>query len=176
MKIDVTKLEQGPLQFDERLEVEPERLASEEVSSPVAVHLTGEVRAHGASVSVLGSCRGEGSIACSRCLDPVTWSFEEAFCVEYRRADSIAADPEIGLEEADLEVSFLDGDQLDLLELAAEQVLLAMPMRILCNEGCAGLCPTCGTNRNRAGACSCEPEVDPRWQALAGLSKLGPDS
>jgi uncharacterized protein len=176
VKIDVSKLEHGPLQFDERLTVEPERLASEEVSSPVVVHLVGEVRSHGASVSVLGSCRGEGSIACSRCLEPVAWNFDEQFCVEYRRADSVVADPEIGLEEADLEVSFLEGDQLDLLELAAEQVLLAMPMRILCNESCAGLCPTCGANRNRADACSCEPEIDPRWQALAGLSKLGPDS
>jgi len=176
VKIDVSSLELGPLQFDERLVVEPERLADEEIPSPIVVRLEGEVRPLGDGVSVLGRCRAEGSLACSRCLDPVPWTVDEQFCVEYRRPGSVAPDLEIGLEEDDLEVSFLEGDELDLLDLATEQVLLALPMRILCNEGCAGLCPSCGANRNLADACVCEPEVDPRLQALAGLTGLGPES
>ena len=176
VKIDISSLESGPLRFDERLVVEPERLASEEVPSPIAVRLEGEVRSIGEAVSVLGRCRAEGSLACSRCLEPVPWTVDEEFCVEYRRPGGVLLDPEIGLEEDDLEVSFLEGDELDLLDLATEQVLLALPMRILCNESCAGLCPSCGANRNLADACGCEPEVDPRWQALAGLTGLGPES
>ncbi len=176
MKIDISSLEQEPLQFDERFTVEPERLDGEVVTTPVAVRLEGEVRADGEAVTVSGLFRAEGSVACSRCLDDVQWTVNEPFSVEYRWPDNAAGDGEIGLEEEDLDVSFLEGNELDLLELAAEQILLTLPMRILCDENCAGLCPTCGANRNRASACECPPEVDPRWQALADLKSPGTES
>ena len=48
-------------------------------------------------------------------------------------------------------------------------MLLALPMRIVCDQDCAGLCPRCGANRNREGACQCQPEIDPRLAVLADL-------
>jgi uncharacterized protein len=176
VKIDISRLEQEPLVFDERFTVEPERLDGEVVATPVTVHLEGEVRAEGEAVTAFGRFRAEGKLACSRCLDEVQWTVDEPYSVEYRWPSTQMEDDEIGLEDDDLDVAFLEGDELDLLELAAEQVLLALPMRILCNESCAGLCPTCGANRNRTAACACPPEVDPRWQALASLSGSRSDS
>ena len=56
--------------------------------------------------------------------------------------------------------------KLPLDAVAAEQVYLEMPQKPLCDESCAGLCPTCGINRNRL-ECACRVEdVDPRLQAL----------
>jgi uncharacterized protein len=44
-----------------------------------------------------------------------------------------------------------------------------MPLRVLCREDCAGLCPTCGTDLNH-DTCSCVTEtVDERWSALRDL-------
>lgn len=169
VKIDISSLEQEPLLFDERFTVEPERLDNEVVATPVKVRLEGEVRADGEAVTVFGRFRTEGTVACSRCLDDVQWMADEPFSVEYRWPEKTPGDDEVGLEEEDLDVSFLEGNEIDLLELAAEQILLTLPMRILCDENCAGLCPTCGANRNRAAACECPPEVDPRWLALADL-------
>lgn len=169
MKIDISCLEQEPLQFSERFTVGPERLDNDVVTTPVTVRLEGEVRADGEAVTVFGRFRAEGTVACSRCLDEVEWSVKEPYSVEYRWPANAPIEDEVGLDEDDLDVSFLEGNELDLLELAAEQILLALPMRILCDEGCAGLCPTCGANRNRGAVCECPPEVDPRWQALAGL-------
>ena len=114
MKIDISSLEQEPLQFDERLAVEPERLDSEVVTTPVAVRLEGEVRADGEAVTVSGRFRAEGTVACSRCLDDVQWTVDEPFSVEYRWPDTTAGDDEIGLEEEDLDVSFLEENELDL--------------------------------------------------------------
>ncbi len=58
---------------------------------------------------------------------------------------------------------------LDTEPLLYEQLQLNIPMRQLCREDCAGLCPTCGANRN-AGECGCEvDDADPRWSALAAL-------
>ncbi len=50
-----------------------------------------------------------------------------------------------------------------------EQLMLALPTRPECREGCKGLCPTCGANRNTT-ACTCSQDGgDPR---LAVLRKL----
>jgi uncharacterized protein len=51
---------------------------------------------------------------------------------------------------------------------------LAVPLKVICNENCKGLCPHCGANQN-AERCSCaEPVEDPRWTPLKDLrSKLG---
>ena len=44
----------------------------------------------------------------------------------------------------------------------------AAPRR-LCQEDCKGICPRCGTNRNRQ-ECRCEEKfVDTRWDALRNL-------
>ena len=66
------------------------------------------------------------------------------------------------IEEEDLETSYYRDDQIDLNELLREQFYLALPMKPLCQDGCRGLCPQCGTNLNQ-GACDCAPEwKDPR--------------
>jgi uncharacterized protein len=61
---------------------------------------------------------------------------------------------------------------LDLREAVRQQLVLAEPMKPLCRDGCAGLCPTCGADRN-AGPCTCPvADVDPRWAALTNLIEL----
>ena len=170
MKIDILKLEHQPLRFDEDLLIEAERLGPDQVAGRVTVHLAGEVRPHEDVFSIVGSCTAEGPLSCSRCLEPVPWSVVEDFSLEYHLSESAPPDAEAGLDEGDLNVSYLNGQELDLTELAAEQVLLAMPMRILCQPDCAGLCPRCGTNLNQVDDCGCKPEIDPRWGALADLA------
>jgi hypothetical protein len=61
------------------------------------------------------------------------------------------------------------GDELDLSQLAREQILLNLPEQVLCREDCKGICPTCGKDLNE-GDCKCgEDEIDPRWAALKDL-------
>lgn len=176
MKIDISSIEQEPVTFDERLTVEADRLDSEVLTSPVEVCLDGEARPHGGSVTVFGRFRATSQLVCSRCLESVPWTVDERYSVEYRRLPTTAQEEEVGLEEDDLDVVFLESEEFDLIDLAAEQILLAMPMRILCDENCAGLCPTCGANRNGEKSCDCPPDIDPRWRALEGLRGSSPDS
>ena len=170
VKIDISKLVHEPLPFDQEVRVEAERLGSDLVAGPIAVHLEGEVRPYGDVFSISGRCAADGPLQCSRCLEPVPWNFTEDYSFEYRMPASAPLEAESGLDEDDLDVAFLQNEELDLSELAAEQVLLAMPMRILCQQNCAGLCPRCGANLNTTADCGCKPEVDPRWQALADLA------
>ena len=75
--------------------------------------------------------------------------------------DGTAVDPEA-------DVYLLTDNLLDLEPLARDAVLLELPLAPLCAEDCAGLCPTCGANRNTE-TCDCAPAVDPRWAALDAL-------
>jgi uncharacterized protein len=81
----------------------------------------------------------------------------------------MSGEAESEVEDEDLETSYYREDQIDLNELLREQFYLALPMKPLCQEGCKGLCPHCGTNLN-AGACACTVErTDPRLAVLKTL-------
>jgi uncharacterized protein len=74
------------------------------------------------------------------------------------------------LDAVDQEV--FDGKTIDLDPIVREQLILALPLTIVCREDCKGLCPQCGINRNDA-TCSCETKpVDPRLAPLKNI-KLG---
>ena len=111
--------------------------------------------------------RGE----CRRCLEAcdvrVVLDLEE----EFHPSVMIAEAPvdEIPEEEYDEALVIDEHHILDLSEVVRQGLWLAAPMEGLCRPDCAGLCPTCGGNRN-LGECSCDQEgVDPRWLALQVL-------
>ena len=59
---------------------------------------------------------------------------------------------------------------LDLTEAVRQYALMVIPMKPLCREDCAGLCPGCGSNLNQ-GPCGCPPvEADPRWSVLSKMT------
>lgn len=171
MRIDLSRVTTEPVGFAEELDVPPERLDSSEVAAPVRARLAGEVRPIGGGYSVSGTLDASGSLTCVRCLAAVPWQARESFTFELCRALAADATDEVELDEDDLDRVQLADEELDLEEIAAEQILLALPMRVLCRDDCAGLCPSCGANRNLEGACRCEPEADPRWSALRKLSE-----
>ena len=68
-----------------------------------------------------------------------------------------------------MDVSVIEGFEIDLTELVREQILLNLPEQVFCREDCKGLCEKCGANRNLIN-CNCEEkEIDPRWSALKNL-------
>jgi uncharacterized protein len=76
---------------------------------------------------------------------------------------------EVELNEEDLDLSFYEGDSVDLTPLIQEELVLALPTRPLCRETCKGLCPQCGANLNQQ-VCGCIPAVgDPRLAVLRSL-------
>ena len=58
---------------------------------------------------------------------------------------------------------------LDLSEAVRQYALVVIPMKPVCREDCAGLCPGCGCNLNRE-QCNCPSQpADPRWLELTKL-------
>jgi uncharacterized protein len=67
------------------------------------------------------------------------------------------------------------GDEMDLEPLVTDAVVLELPLAPLCKEDCAGLCPTCGVNRNEWDCGHEQGRVDDRWAALDAL-RSNPES
>lgn len=129
--------------------------------SAVAELAAGEIR-------VRGSLRTRIEAACDRCLKPVLLSIERDFDLTYRPVSTIARAEELELPEGELDIGFYHGEGIELEDVLAEQVILAVPMKVICREDCRGLCPTCRADRN-AGACSCPaPQPTSPFAALRG--------
>lgn len=100
---------------------------------------------------------------CDRCLSDV----EITFPIRIRRDVSLREERN-GDYDAD-ELSFIDGCNIDTDKLVLDEIVVALPTKILCREDCAGLCPSCGRNLNE-GPCDCQTEyADPRMAAIADI-------
>ena len=59
-----------------------------------------------------------------------------------------------------------DTDVFDIDAYVRETILVDLPLKVLCDDNCRGLCPTCGVNRNTT-SCHCDNKtVNPKWDAL----------
>ncbi|MEO5657002.1 MAG: DUF177 domain-containing protein [Nitrospiria bacterium] len=120
---------------------------------------------------IQGDVTGRVQVECGRCLTPVALTVMAPCAVDALPLPAAVEGEDTGaLRRGELEVTFYSGPILNLDDLVREQLLLNVPMRTLCREGCLGLCPMCGKNRNE-GACGCEdsPPVDPRLEELRKL-------
>jgi DUF177 domain-containing protein len=112
----------------------------------------------GAEIRINGTLSTTAECSCSRCLETAQVQVTKAFDLFFRERDEEMFDEdEVELEEEDTRTAFFTGTKLAIADILREQVLLALPMKVLCRVDCKGLCPTCGTNLN-SGACSCPRE------------------
>ncbi|MFQ5723317.1 MAG: DUF177 domain-containing protein [Terriglobia bacterium] len=167
MFIGVKELERHPLRFRE--EFGPGtidfRTGDFRQAGPLRVDLAAELE--GAQIHIAGRLVVRLEFTCARCLEPVVREMAPRFDLLYRPVSTITRDEEIGLGRESLEVGFYVRDGVFLADVVAEQVHLALPMKVVCREECRGLCPGCGANRNRE-KCRCGPRaVDPRLAPLA---------
>jgi uncharacterized protein len=98
-------------------------------------------------------------VQCTRCLEV----FEHFFNVDFEETFSKSLENEEFYQ-------IIEGD-LIFDEMVMDNLILSMPVRLLCNEECKGLCHNCGVNLNKVD-CDCEKEtVNPKFAALKELFK-----
>lgn len=119
----------------------------------------------GAGYVLSGSLVIEAVMSCSRCLESVAVTIDESFRIVL---GSVPMDSSPGEEWFLLDA---ETREFDIAPLVRELVLVGLPVKPLCSEGCLGLCVECGGNRN-IGSCTCEDRrMDPRWAELAVLGE-----
>jgi uncharacterized protein len=122
-------------------------------------HSLGEIR-------IQGTLNVTGQTVCDRCLETATVPIDTQFDLVYMPAEEAATASENEIGEAGIEVGYYEGAGLPLNDVVREVVLLALPMQLVCDEACKGICPECGENRNQRD-CDCHAKaVDDRWSKL----------
>ena len=114
-----------------------------------------------------GRLRGEVFGTCARCCEEYAFPIDTPFAFVLTPRTPITAE-EVELTADDLSLSFYEGKEVDLTPLVHEQVILTLPTRPLCDEGCQGLCSQCGANLN-AGPCGCAADTAPRLAIVHDL-------
>jgi uncharacterized protein len=123
---------------------------------------TGRIINLGGLLKLSGELHFEFSANCLRCLKPVETVAE--LKVEENFVQVLKS------EESD-EYTF-EANAVDIDKPLMDNIILAMPMTIICSEDCKGLCSLCGTNLNLK-TCSCDESkiVDPRMDILKDFFK-----
>ena len=120
-------------------------------------------------IRVLGSFTTTIEVPCARCIEPVPTKVGGDFDLLYRPLGVDAGQDERSISEAETEIGYYSGEGIQLHDVLREQILLALPLRTVCNEACRGICARCGKNLN-VELCACgEEPSDPRWAALADI-------
>jgi uncharacterized protein len=131
------------------------------LASPLLLEAVLEMLVEGLLVS--GSLGFTTSVPCARCLRDV---------VDDRRVgvSELYVDPHGEEEvEAGYELHVAEGF-IDIESLLRDAIIGVLPVRMLCQEDCAGLCSVCGIDLN-VDDCGHggQHEIDPRWAALEKL-------
>jgi uncharacterized protein len=169
MRIELDKLEEHGGRFAHVYDVGELSLDDAEVRLVGPVEVSGRVRRDGNEVVLRGKLQAKLEVVCGRCLKPVELPISTGFTERFVRAISWVAEDQHELREEDLNLAVFDGETIEVDDLVREELLLAVPVNVLCGEKCQGLCPVCGIDRNLSN-CQCESnELDSRWEKLKEL-------
>lgn len=108
-------------------------LNTDVMSFPAAIALDAEAWHSDGEMTVQTHLEGERRFTCSKCNEPFNNLFEKDFTLHYDVK---------GLESISIEQDVRD------------ELLLELPIRVLCRPDCRGLCEHCGANLNN-GPCGC---------------------
>ncbi|HKW79086.1 MAG TPA: DUF177 domain-containing protein [Candidatus Limnocylindria bacterium] len=118
-------------------------------------------------ILVQGVVRTDVELECGRCLDRfvsrVPARIEEQY---YATIDVVSGVP---LADPPPDARTIGHDfVIDVTPLIREHVLLELPLKPLCREDCAGICPMCGVDQN-VRPHRHEEVADERWSQLGKL-------
>ena len=120
-------------------------------------------------ILVQGALRTGIEVTCSRCLSPCLLALALTLEEEYFPTRDVLTGAPMPVPGESGCFTIDEHHILDLTEAIRQYAVLATPMKPLCKDDCAGLCPACGHNLN-LGPCECPRQrTDPRWEALRKL-------
>jgi uncharacterized metal-binding protein YceD (DUF177 family) len=153
------------------------------------IKVDGELTAIQQNFLFQGTVTGVFASPCDRCLEPtslnekvdVGWLFEPGEVPDAMNAfaesdDTDDEEDEVAPDEDDGQARYYDGESVNLGPHAWEELVIATPSKLYCDDACKGLCPQCGINLNTA-TCACVEEQleETNNSGLSGLKEMFPD-
>lgn len=119
-------------------------------------------------ILIRGEMRLVLEIPCDRCLQMVDVPLELKF-----EQEIFAPDLNGQAGNQDEQEDFMLGNELDVEAFVNSEILINMPVKVLCKPDCKGICKQCGHNLNE-GECGCDTFVpDPRMAAIKDIFNAG---
>ncbi|HHX17392.1 MAG TPA: DUF177 domain-containing protein [Clostridium sp.] len=132
----------------------------DDLSFESPVKFKGSISNNGGVIKLKGKLNTLYKSKCSRCLDDVETEInadiEEDFFEEGKSEE---------------EAYTYKGKYVELEKVFKDNIILNLPAKQVCSEGCKGLCYYCGVNLNEE-TCDCKgEEIDSRLEVLKGYFK-----
>ena len=103
-------------------------------------------------------------IFCSRCLKKLEYPMD----ISIKKEIDFKLTDEERAKELD-EANYINEYNLDVDILIKDEIIVGLPMSLLCSDECMGICMHCGTNLNES-SCDCDNTVlDPRMSAILDI-------
>ena len=165
MKINIANIDDGLNQLELK---EPSR----DLTLLDHGHLTGDIQVKLVidkrleDLNLKAKVASSAELVCDRCLRIFEKELKSNFKIYYSSKYSDS-------EEQNTRHLSLSNPIINLLDDVRSSLVLSLPIKLLCEENCKGLCPTCGVNRNQE-KCDCRTEqAENRWEALKDLQVSG---
>lgn len=98
---------------------------------------------------------------CDRCVEDVPKEFK----IDVTKDVDLNLTDEDRIEQLD-EISYINETYLDVEKFVYNELLVNLPMKVLCKNDCKGICNRCGVNLN-SQSCDCDTnELDPRMSKI----------
>lgn len=163
MILNVSKIMKTPdipmeLSFDEKIDFIESRFGK--IHFIDLIKFTGKIINDGKVIFLSGELSTVLELYCDRCTAPVKMPI--SIEIEEKFTNDNIHDEEEGIHG-------FNGSEIDLKPIFIEGILLNIPMKVVCNDNCKGLCSICGQNLNKE-ACHCKEELlDERFAILKTL-------
>lgn len=163
MKIDISEIKgikNALMNIDETDSAKILENSSEEFKFDGEINFSGTAENIDGSIRIKGLLKADYSTKCFRCLNDI------------KRHIEINIKETFTAETGGYKDSYpLNGDILSFDDAIRDNIFLNLPMKVICEEECKGLCPSCGKDLNKE-SCNCSNRMtDPRMDKLKDLLK-----
>jgi uncharacterized protein len=122
-------------------------------ASPTSISL--KINRSEKNIFIHGKINTSLQVKCIRCTEDFVYPVSEAITYTLTPSgETTKSHTESELTSEDLELSFYNGEEIDLYQILKEQIFLSIPSYPRCSNSCKGLCPGCGANLN-VDSCRC---------------------
>jgi len=160
LKININSLQADPEVFSATIDNTAFDLGSD-VRMLDAVDLQCEIHRLSEKIIIRGQVSTRILLKCARCLNDFEMDLQSSLfllALPLHHPGTTTATGDGDPESDDPAIIRYCGEQVDLLPEIQSALILAMPMKPLCQQDCPGLCVHCG-KRLSDGPCSCSRET-----------------
>ncbi|OGC91347.1 MAG: hypothetical protein A2W25_09195 [candidate division Zixibacteria bacterium RBG_16_53_22] len=166
MKLDLRLIKPEGNEFNFSELAQDLELAAEGFEFPEPIEVILSAAKSGDEIIVQGRISSTIEMECARCLDIFEMELNPRVQFVIQLLDS--NQPEFS-DADDFVILPKTTGEFEISDRIRESIILELPLKPLCYEGCRGLCPMCGVNLNET-ECDCTPDkTDERWDSLKQL-------